>query len=83
VPVISQSPGLAEKGALMTLVADPVEQGQLTGVHAIQILNGQKAFTLPVRTPRKVSFIVNMKSAKAMGIKVPISTLENATTVIK
>ncbi len=83
VPTITQSPGLAEKGALMALVADPVEQGQLIGVHALQVLNGQKAFTLPVRTPKKVAFIVNMKAAKILGVKVPIGTLESATTVIK
>ncbi len=83
IPIISQSPGLTEKGALMSLVADPVEQGQLIGVHALQILNGQKAFTLPVRTPKKVAFIVNMKTAKAMGIKVPIGVLESATKVLK
>ncbi len=83
VPVITQSPGLAEKGALMALVADPVEQGQLMGVHALQILNGQKAFTLPVRTPKKVAFVVNMKTAKKMGVKVPIGVLESATRVLK
>ncbi len=83
VAVITQSPGLSEKGALMSLIADPVEQGQLAGVHALQILNGQKAFTLPVRTPKKVSFIVNMKAAKKLGIKVPIGVLERATRVIK
>jgi len=83
IPVITQSPGLAEQGALMALVADPVEQGQLIGVHALQVLNGQKAFTLPVRTPKKVAFIVNMKAAKTMGLQVPIGTLETATEVIK
>lgn len=83
VPTITQGPGLAEKGALISLVADPVEQGQLIGVHALQVLNGQKAFTLPVRTPKKVSLIINMKSAKKFGYKVPIGTLESASKVIK
>lgn len=83
IPTITQVPGLTEKGALMSLVADPVEQGQLAGVHALQVLNGLKIFTLPVRTPKKVEFVVNMKSAKALGLQVPIGILEGATRVIK
>lgn len=83
IPTISQAPGLAEKGAFMTVIADPLEQGQLVGVHALQILNGQKAFTLPVRTPKKVSFIVNMKTVKKLNLKVPFETLSGATRVIK
>ena len=82
IPTFTQGPGLALKGALMELSADPMEQGQLLGVHALQVLNGQKAFTLPVRTPKKVSFTVNMKAAKALGVKVPINILETATKVI-
>ena len=83
VPTITQGPGLAEMGALMALVADPGEQGQLIGVHALQILNGQKAFMLPVRTPKKVSFIINMQTARKMGLKVPLGTMESATKIIK
>lgn len=83
VPVITQGPGLVEKGALMALVADPEEQGQLIGVHALQILNGQKAFTLPVRTPKKISFIVNLKAAGKLGVNIPSGTLQKATSVIK
>ena len=83
IPTISQGPGMADKGSLMTLEADPVEQGQLVAVHALQILNGQKAFTLPVRTPKKVAFIINMKTAKTLNLKVPFDTLSGATRVIK
>jgi len=82
-PAITQSPGLIDEGALMALTADPTEQGQLVGVHALQVLNGQKAFTLPVRTPKKVSFVINLKAANKLGIKVPIDVLENATKVVK
>lgn len=82
-PILSQIPDSAEKGALLTLEADPVEQGQLLAVHTIQVLGGQKIFTLPVRSPKKVSLIVNMKVADSLGIKIPFQALSMATLVIK
>jgi putative ABC transport system substrate-binding protein len=83
IPVFTQIPESGEKGALLTLEADPVEQGQLLAVHALQVLGGQKIFTLPVRTPKKVALVVNMKVAEELGIKVPFKALSVATRVIK
>lgn len=83
IPVFSQVPGVSDLGALVSLEADPVEQGQLLGVHAVQVLNGQKVFTLPVRTPKKVGLIINMQAAEKMNIKVPFQALGMATRVIK
>lgn len=83
IPVISQIPGLGELGALVTLETDPVEQGQLLGVHAIQVLNGQKVFTLPVRSPKRISLVINLKAAEKLNIKVPFDALSSATRVIK
>lgn len=82
-PVVTQIPESGEKGALLTLEADPVEQGQLLAVHALQVLGGQKVFTLPVRSPKKVALVVNMKVADELGIKVPFQALSLATRVIK
>ncbi len=82
-PVFSQIPGLGEQGALINLEADPVEQGQLLGVHAIQVLNGQKVFALPVRLPKKVALVVNLKTASALKIAVPPDVLTGAARVIK
>jgi putative ABC transport system substrate-binding protein len=82
-PVLTQIPESGEMGAFLTLEADPVEQGQLLAVHALQVLGGQKVFTLPVRTPKKVALVVNMKVAEQLGIKVPFQALSLATRVIK
>lgn len=82
-PVITQVPDAGEKGAFLTLEADPIEQGQLLAVHALQVLGGQKVFTLPVRTPKKVSLVVNMQVANTLGITVPFQALSLATRVIK
>lgn len=84
IPTISQIPGLSDMGALMTLEADPTEQGQLVGVHALQILAAnQKALALPVRTPKKVSLVINLKVAKDLGLTVPFQVLSLATRVVK
>jgi len=83
IPIFSQVPGLCDLGAIVTLETDPVEQGQLAGVHALQILSGQKAHTLPVRTPKKVSLVINMKVAQEMNMTVPFQALSMATRVIK
>lgn len=82
-PVVTQIPDSGDKGALLTLEADPIEQGQLLAVHALQVLGGQKIFTLPVRTPKKVALVVNMKVANELGIKIPYQSLSLVTRVIK
>ncbi len=82
-PVLSQAPGLCDMGALMTLEADPTEQGQLVAVYTLQILAGKKAHTLPIFTPKKVSLVINMKTADKFGVKVPFQALSLATRVIK
>lgn len=82
-PLISQTPGLSDRGALITLEADPSEQGQLVAVYALQILSGKKAHTLPVFTPKKVSLVINLKVAEKLNLKVPFQALSMATRVIK
>jgi putative ABC transport system substrate-binding protein len=82
-PLLSQTPGLSDRGALITLEADPSEQGQLVAVYALQILAGKKAHTLPVFTPKKVSLVINLKTAEKLGLKVPFQALSMATRVIK
>jgi len=83
VPVLSQMPGAAQKGALISLEADPVEQGQVAADYAARILGGRKASTLPVATPKKVELIVNLKTARALELQVPFPVLSAATRVLK
>jgi putative ABC transport system substrate-binding protein len=83
VPVLSQTPGFSDRGALITLEADPLEQGRLIGLYALQILSGKKAHTLPVFTPKKVSLVINLKVAEKLGLKVPFQALSMATRVIR
>ena len=83
IPVLSQMPGAAQKGALVSLEADPVEQGQIAADYAARILGGRKASTLPVATPKKVELVVNLKAARALDLHVPFPVLSAATRVLK
>jgi putative tryptophan/tyrosine transport system substrate-binding protein len=82
VPVITQVPGLGDKGALLTMEADPDEQGKLVAVHALQVLAGQKAHILPVRTARKITLVVNRRAANQLGLNLPAPLLQAAGKVI-
>jgi putative tryptophan/tyrosine transport system substrate-binding protein len=83
VPVVSQMPGAAHKGALISLEADPVEQGQVAADYAARILAGKRASQLPVATPKRVDLIVNLKMAKSLDLHVPFPVLSAATRVVK
>lgn len=81
-PVFSQIPDLAKEGALLGLEADPDEQGKLVGVHALQILQGQKAHSLPVRSAKKITLMINQNTATQLGLTIPPDVL-GAGQVVK
>jgi putative ABC transport system substrate-binding protein len=80
-PVFSQIPDLVKEGALLGLEADPDEQGKLVGVHALQILQGQKAHSLPVRTAKKVTLMFNPGTAAQLGLTIPPDVLSAGQAV--
>lgn len=82
-PVLSQVPGLAARGALATLEPDPDEQGKALGVHALQLLGGQQAFMLPVRVGKKAKLVVNQGVAGKLGVTLPKTLLDGADEVLK
>ena len=79
--IFSQIPGLAAQGALAGLEADPDEQGKLVAVQVLQILQGQKALLLPVRSAKKVGLFINQDTATALGVTVPAEVASQATLV--
>ncbi|AJE03635.1 ABC transporter substrate-binding protein [Geobacter pickeringii] len=82
-PVISTVPEAAEKGALVTLEISPAEQGQLAAEYAAKILAGKKPGELPIATAHKVELVVNLHTAKGLGLQIPFRTLNAATKVLK
>jgi len=70
-------------GGLMQYSPDPLEPYRLAPFYIDRILKGAKAGDLPVQLPTKFRFIVNRKTASALGIEVPLSILLAADEVIE
>jgi len=83
IPVISQMPAAAERGALISLEINPEEQGKLAGESAVKVLNGKKINHIPIATPKKTDMIINLRAAKVLDLHVPFQVLSVATRILK
>jgi putative ABC transport system substrate-binding protein len=83
VPAIYQYRPFAAAGGLMSCGSDETEYYRLLGTFAGKILKGEKPADLPVEQSTKVELIINLKTAKALGITVPMSLLGRADEVIE
>ncbi len=81
-PVVSQIPTLCDQGALLTLEADPVEQGEVAATLLVSLLRGTPTSAMELHTPRKVSLVINLLVAKKLNLKVPFQSLSVATRVV-
>jgi putative ABC transport system substrate-binding protein len=82
-PTIYQSRVFAEVGGLMTYGGNAKETHLQAGLYAGRILKGEKPADLPVVQATKIELIINMKTAKALGINVPLTLLGRADEVIE
>ena len=83
VPAIYQYPEFAQAGGLMSYGGDVAESYRVAGFDVGQLLKGAKPSDLPVQEVTKVEFIVNLKTAKALGITIPLPLLGRADKVIE
>jgi putative ABC transport system substrate-binding protein len=82
VPAISQSKSFATAGGLMSYGADLVDLLRQAGPYVDRILRGAKPAELPVQASTKVELVINLKTAKALGLTIPQSILLRAENVI-
>jgi putative ABC transport system substrate-binding protein len=83
VPAISTYRSYVEAGGLMSYGADEAETYRLVGIYTGKILKGVKPGDLPVQRATKVKLTINLKTAKALGIAVPLALSGRADELIE
>ena len=83
VPAVYANSVFARDGGLLSYGVDPVDIIRRAATYVDRILRGEKPGDLPVQFPTKFEMIVNLKTAKALGLTVPQSILLRADEVIE
>jgi len=82
-PSISAGVGFADEGGLLFYGPDIIERSRRVAVFVDKILKGAKPADLPVEQPTRFEFVINLKTAKRIGLIIPPNVVARADRVIK
>ena len=83
IPVFAPEAEFVDAGCLMSYAPPYTEMFRYAALHVKKILAGTKPADLPVEQPTRFEMAVNLKTAEALGIKIPHSLLVRAERVIE
>jgi putative ABC transport system substrate-binding protein len=83
VPAVYPQSAFVRDGGLLSYGPDLVDNFRRAATYVDRILHGEKPGDLPVQLPTKFEMLVNRKTAKALGLEIPLSILLRADEVIE